>query len=274
MKYENDSLGNRMKSYESQTTGIRLIPRIPVIARLDGKGFSKFTKGLKRPYDERLSNLMIETTKYLVKETNANCGYTQSDEITLMWYTDKIDSSIYFDGRLFKMLTDLSAMASVFFNRKLADYLPEKVDKLPRFDARVYSVPTLDEAVNSFLWREIDATKNSISMAAQAYYSHGQLMNKTSSEKQEMLFQKGVNWNDYPTFFKRGTYVQRKRVLTPFTREEIEKLPAKHNARKDPNFVVERWVIDRIELPRLSSIENSVDVIVWGAEPKLKSPVI
>lgn len=274
MKYENDSLGNRMKAYESQTTGIRLIPRIPVIARLDGKGFSKFTKGLKRPYDERLSNLMIETTKYLVKETNANCGYTQSDEITLMWYTDKIDSAIYFDGRLFKMLTDLSAMASVFFNRKLADYLPEKSDKMPRFDARVYSVPTLDEAVNSFLWREIDATKNSISMAAQAFYSHGQLMNKTSSEKQEMLFQKGVNWNDYPTFFKRGTYVQRKRVLTPFSKEEIEKLPAKHNARKDPNFVVERWVIDRIELPKLSSIDNSIDVIVWGAEPKLKSPVI
>ncbi len=274
MKYENDSLGNRMKAYESQTSGINLIPRIPVIARLDGKGFSKFTKGLKRPYDERLSNLMVETTKYLVKETNANCGYTQSDEITLMWYTDKIDSSTYFNGRLFKMLTDLSAMASVFFNRKLSEYLPEKADKMPRFDARVYNVPTLDEAVNSFLWRELDATKNSISMAAQAYYSHGQLMNKTGSEKQEMLFQKGVNWNDYPAFFKRGTYIQRKRVLIPFSKEEIEKLPAKHNARKNPNFLVERWVIDRIEMPPLNRVENSIDVIIWGNEPKLKSPVI
>jgi len=273
MKYENDSLGNRMKAYESQTSGINLIPRIPVIARLDGKGFSKFTKGLKRPYDERLSNLMVETTKYLVKETNANCGYTQSDEITLMWYTDKIDSSTYFNGRLFKMLTDLSAMASVFFNRKLSEYLPEKADKMPRFDARVYNVPTLDEAVNSFLWRELDATKNSISMAAQAYYSHGQLMNKTGSEKQEMLFQKGVNWNDYPAFFKRGTYIQRKRVLIPFSKEEIEKLPAKHNARKNPNFLVERWVIDRIEMPPLNRVENSIDVIIWGNEPKLKSPV-
>ena len=274
MKQNKDSLGDRMKAYENQTSGINLIPRIPVIARLDGKGFSKFTKGLKRPYDERLSNLMVETTKYLVKETNANCGYTQSDEITLMWYTDKIDSSTYFNGRLFKMLTDLSAMASVFFNRKLAEYLPEKADKMPRFDARVYNVPTLDEAVNSFLWRELDATKNSISMAAQAYYSHGQLMNKTGSEKQEMLFQKGVNWNDYPAFFKRGTYIQRKRVLIPFSKEEIEKLPAKHNARKNPNFLVERWVIDRVEMPPLNKVENSVDVIVWGSDPKLKSPVI
>jgi tRNA(His) 5'-end guanylyltransferase len=274
MKTNKDQFGDRMKMYENQTSGIKLIPRIPVIARLDGKGFSKFTKGLKRPYDERLSKLMIETTKYLVKETNANCGYTQSDEITLMWYTDKIDASIYFDGRLFKMLTDLSAMASVFFNRKLGEYLPEKADKMPRFDARVYNVPTLDEAVNSFLWREQDATKNSISMAAQHYYSHSELMGKNGSDKQEMLFQKGVNWNDYPTFFKRGTYVQRRRVLTPFTSEEIEKLPQKHNARKDPNFAIERWVIDIVELPKLSSIENSVDVIIWGKEPKIKSPVV
>jgi tRNA(His) 5'-end guanylyltransferase len=269
-----DNFGDRMKMYESQTCGIKLIPRIPVVARLDGKGFSKFTKGLKRPYDERLSNLMIETVKYLVKETNANCGYTQSDEITLMWYTDKIESSIYFDGRLFKMLSDLSAMASVYFNRRLVEFLPEKADKMPRFDSRVYNVPTLDEAVNSFLWREQDATKNSISMAAQAFYSHGELMNKSGSDKQEMLFQKGINWNDYPVFFKRGTYVQRKRVTTPFTKDEIERLPAKHNARKDPNFVIERWVVDIVELPQLTKIENSVDVIVWGNEPKLKSLVI
>ena len=267
MKNKNDSLGDRMKAYEKQTCGIKLIPRIPVIARLDGKGFSKFTRGLKRPYDERLSNLMIKTVKYLVKETNANCGYTQSDEITLMWYTDKIESSIYFDGRLFKMLTDLSAMASVFFNRHLAEYLPEKANKMPRFDCRVYNVPTLDEAVNSFLWRENDATKNSISMAAQSVYSHTQLDNKNGADKQEMLFQKGINWNDYPNYFKRGTYIQRKRVLTSFTAEEIEKLPAKHNARKDPNYQIERWVIDRVELPPLSKIENKIDVIVWGVEP-------
>lgn len=270
---KNDALGDRMKNYENQTCGINLIPRIPVIARLDGKGFSKFTKGLKRPYDERLSNLMVETTKYLVKETNANCGYTQSDEITLVWYTDKNDSSIYFNGRLFKMLTDLSAMASVFFNSKLVEYLPEKADKMPRFDARVYNVPTLDEAVNSFLWREIDATKNSISMAAQSFYSHTELMGKNSSDKQEMLFQKGINWNDYPTFFKRGTYIQRKRVFIPFSKDEIDKLPSRHNARKNPNFIVERWVIDRVEMPPLNRIENSVDVIIWGKEPKQKSLV-
>ena len=185
-----------------------------------------------------------------------------------MWYTDKIGSSIYFDGRLFKMLTDLSAMASVFFNRELPKYLPEKIDKMSRFDCRVYNVPTLDEAVNSFLWRENDATKNSISMAAQSVYSHNELENKNGSDKQEMLFQKGINWNDYPSFFKRGTYVQRKRVFTTFSPEEIEKLPAKHNARKDPEYQIERWVVDKVELPPLSQIINKVDVIIWGKDPE------
>lgn len=144
---------------------------------------------------------------------------------------------------------------------------------MPRFDCRVYNTPTLDEAVNSFLWREQDATKNSISMAAQAFYSHSQLMNKNGSDKQEMLFQKGINWNDYPSFFKRGTYIQRQRVSTPFTIDEIEKLPAMHNARRDPNFSVERWVVDKVELPPLSKIENKVDVIIFGEEPKMKIPV-
>ncbi len=267
MKQNKDSLGDRMKFYESQACVEKLLPLIPVIARLDGKGFSKFTKGLKRPYDERLSKLMVETTKYLVKETNANCGYTQSDEITLVWYSEDHESKIYFDGRIFKMISDLASMASVFFNSKLAEYLPEKKDKMPRFDCRVFSVPTLSEAVNAFYWREKDATKNSISMASQAFYSPSQLLGKHSGEKQEMIFQKGVNWNDYPSFFKRGTYVTRKRVLSKMTETELESLPPKHNARKDPNLVIERWVIDKVDLPPLSKIKNKVDVIIYGKDP-------
>jgi len=267
MKKNKDQLGDRMKFYESQACVEKLLPLIPVIARLDGKGFSNFTRGLKRPYDERLSKLMIETATYLVKETNANCAYTQSDEITLVWYSNSIESQIYFDGRIFKMISDLASMASVFFNSKLSEYLPEKKDKMPRFDCRIFSVPTLDEAVNAFYWREKDATKNSITMAASAFYSHIQLMNRSGSEKQEMLFQKGINWNDYPSFFKRGSYIVRKKSVSKMTLEEIEKLPPKHNARKNPDIAIEKWVIDRVELPPLSKITNKVDVIIYGKDP-------
>jgi tRNA(His) 5'-end guanylyltransferase len=264
---EKDSLGNRMKEYENQTCGIKLIPRLPIIARLDGKGFSKFTKGLKRPFDERLSSLMIETTKFLVSETNANCGYTQSDEITLLWYSDEIQSQSYFGGRLFKIIGDLSSLASVFFNRELINFIPEKSNQMPRFDCRVYNVPNLDEATNSFVWREMDATKNSISMASQEFYSHKQLQNKSGKEKQEMLFRKGINWNDYPDFFKRGTYIQRVRTMSKFSEEEIEILPVKHMARTNPDFEIERWKVEKINLPKITSIKNRTDVIVWGKNP-------
>lgn len=271
MKKSNDNFGDRMKSYENQTCGINLIPRIPVIARLDGKGFSKFTKGLKRPYDERLSKLMVETTKYLVKETNANCGYTQSDEITLVWYNESYESEIYFNGRLFKMISDLASMCSVFFNRELPNYLPEKVDKMPRFDCRVFNVPNIEEATNAFLWREQDATKNSISMAAQSVYSHGELMNKSGSEKQEMLFIKGINWNDYHDFFKRGTYIQRKRVMSKFTSTELSRLLDKHQAKLNPDLEIERWVVDVIDIPPLAKIKNRVNVIIFGETPEFSN---
>ena len=159
-------------------------------------------------------------------------------------------------------------MSSVFFNEKLPEYLPEKVGKRPRFDARVWNVPNLEEAVNSFLWREFDATKNSISMAASSVYSHNLLEGKNGSEKQEMLFQKGINWNDYPNFFKRGTYVQRKVRIGKLTFEELEKLPPKHNARKNSEFVVKRKYVVELELPPLTKVTNKVDVILFGQEYK------
>ncbi len=61
-----DALGDRMKSYESVEAGRRFLPLLPVLCRLDGKNFSKFTKGMNRPYDERMSKCMVETTKVLV----------------------------------------------------------------------------------------------------------------------------------------------------------------------------------------------------------------
>ena len=270
-KKSNDGLGDRMKKYESSTCSINLMDRLPIIARCDGRSFSIFTKGLKRPYDERLSRLMIETTKYLVKETNANCGYVQSDEISLVWYNDSVESEVLFKGKLFKMLSTLSALATGFFNKNLSKYIPEKSNLIPTFDCRVFNVPTLDEAANCLVWRELDATKNSITMASRTVYSDKEIFGKNGSEKQEMLFQKGINWNDYPAFFKRGTYVQRKRKLIPYTAEELSRLPEKHNARKDPDYKIERWSVEELVLPPILTVANRIEVILFGADVITKS---
>lgn len=260
-KFHEDSLGNRMKFYERLVSDQRLMPLVPVCCRIDG-----FCKGLKRPFDERLSNLMAETTKHLVTQSGAKLGYTQSDEISLIWYSEDWKSQIYFDGRVHKMTTSLASMASVFFNLQLPNFLPEKVGKMPTFDARVFVVPTLEEAANYILWREQDATKNSISMAAQSQFSHKALQHKNGSEMQEMLFQNGTNWNNYPNFFKRGTYFKKSLVKIPFTVDEIEKLPANHAARKNPNLIVERQVISKLDIPPLGTISNRVGVL-FGNEP-------
>lgn len=266
-----DSLGDRMKWYESLFTKDQFMPYLPVMARLDGRAFHTFTKGLSRPYCQNLSRLMIETTKHLVQETNARCGYTQSDEISLVWLTEDSDSDILFAGKLQKMNSVLASMASVFFNRKLADYLPEKRDQSPIFDCRVFQVPTEFEATNCFIWREQDATRNSLQMAARAYFSHEELHAKGSAELHEMLHSKGVNWNDYPQFFKRGTYVRKRNVCRALTAEELAALPEKHLARNNPDFQFTRTAVMEEEFEPLARMENREEVILHGAEPVLKA---
>lgn len=268
-----DSLGNRMKLYEKQYTGVELLPLLPICARMDGRAFHSFTKGLDRPYDKRLTALMIATTKYLVESTGAVVGYTQSDEISLVWYVDDLKSDVFFGGNHSKMVSILASKTSTFFNKNLSKYIPEKAeyyadkDESPEFDARVWNTPRLWEAANYLIWREMDATRNSLTMAAQSFYSHHELHKKSGTDKHELLHQKGVNWNDYPTCFKRGTYVQKQWVETPFSAEEIDQLPEKHAARKNPNLTIKRQKVSIRELPPLAKIGNRTEVIFEGAEP-------
>jgi tRNA(His) guanylyltransferase len=201
--------GDRMKAYERRESGRRVLPLLPVLLRIDGRGFSRFCQGLERPYDPRLASLMVDTTRYLVQESGALCGYTQSDEISLLLYSEDRKTQIFFDGKIQKINSVLCSMTSAYFNHHKRVSMPDKAETLAVFDSRLWSVPTRDEAADSFLWRERDATKNSISMAARTFYSHDELLGKSANELQEMLFQKGVNWNDYPPGFKRGTFVQR-----------------------------------------------------------------
>ena len=247
------------------------MPMIPVLARVDGRSFSKFTQGLERPYDQRMVDLMIEVTKFLVEETNARCGYTQSDEISLVWLSEKPDTEMFFGGKMSKMISVVGSLATMSFNRLLPSYIPEHAHKMPVFDNRVWEVPVYYEAANYFIWREQDATRNSVSMAARHYFTHQELHHKSSSDMQEMLFQKGVNWNDYPRHFKRGTYVRRRVVGRKLTPEELADLPPKHHARQNSDMIVERTVVQSEDFEPLTRMTNREDVILFGAEPKTES---
>ena len=272
MRFDSDDLGNRMKLYEGIEANRVLIPQLPTMVRLDGKAFHTFTKGLKRPYDERFANLMSETTKFLVDKTNARIGYCQSDEISLVLYLNDINSEPIFGGRICKLTSVISSMCTAFFNSRLKEYISEKSDALAYFDCRVWNVPSLTEAANTLVWRELDATKNAISMAAQSVFSHKQLQGKSGAEMQEMLHQKGINFNDYPAFFKRGTYVRRITKKVPFSKEELKKLPTKHKAHTTPGLMVERSVVERIKLEPILKIQNRVEVLFGEKKDKYAMP--
>jgi tRNA(His) 5'-end guanylyltransferase len=250
-----------MKEFEMAEAGRKLLPGLPIMIRCDGRSFSSFCKGLKKPFDPRMTELMSNTAKFLCEETNAILAYNQSDEISLVIHNEAQISQVFFDGRIQKLTSVIASLATAYFNRHLSEHLPEKASKMPIFDCRVWNVPTLEEAANCIFWREIDATKNSISMAAQSVYSHKELHGKHSNDKQEMLHQKGINWNDYPASFKRGVYHRRVTKLVKFTTEELEALPAKHEARKNPNLMVERSVVERVEFPPLSKVADKVSVL-------------
>jgi tRNA(His) guanylyltransferase len=266
----NDGLGDRCKSFEMAEAGRRAMRGLPLLARLDGRAFHSFTRGLRRPYDEGMSRCMSETTRFLVQEMQARVGYTQSDEITLAFYEPSQSASEYaFDGRFQKLASVLAGMASARFCQLVLQHLPAKTSEVPHFDCRIWQVPTLEDARDVFIWREDDATKNSITMAASAYYSDRELHGKDSAVKQEMLWKKGVNWNDYPGFFKRGTYLQRRPVTRALSAAELAQIPEAH--RPPAGTPVTRNHVIELELPPVRKIGNLIAVLFESAEPELRS---
>lgn len=204
-----DLLGDRVKYFETIFAKNSLDEDKPICVRIDGKAFHTYTRGLGRPYDQRLSQAMIDTMNFLIEKTDARLGYTQSDEISLVFFKTALKQQAMFAGREQKLTSVLASMATAKFNSEVMKNIPEKTDMLAFFDCRIWNVPTLKDAAEVFVWRQEDAIKNAISMAASAEYSTKQLHGKKSREKIEMLKEKGIDWLSYPEFFKSGTFARK-----------------------------------------------------------------
>ena len=224
-----DDLGIRMKTFYEQVPKTRLIRRCPVAIRIDGKAFHTFTRKFQKPFDEILIKSMQDTMKYLC-ENIQGCvlGYTQLDEITLILVDyKKLTSDAWFDYEVQKMCSIAASMATMAFNKffgnNVGDYctynsereddtheqyehtLYSAANKGAMFDARCFNIPK-EEVTNLVYWRQLDATRNSIQMVGQANFSHKELQNKSCNQIQDMLMtQKGINWNDFPVYQKRGS---------------------------------------------------------------------
>lgn len=265
-----DDFGDRMKGYERQETSGQFDRTLPLYVRIDGRGFSKFTRDMKRPYDERMSNAMIRTTAMLIERTNARVGYVQSDEISLLLVNDAksaVESQFMFDGKKQKIVSVFAALATACFTRAVLETpgFEHYAERMPHFDARAFSLPSIMEATNAFLWREQDATKNAISMAAHAVFSHKFLQGKSGREKVQMLTEAGVDFHAHPAFFTRGTFLRR--VLEQRTLTENERNAIPEANRPDEGQTFTRSKIVAIDMPSFTTVTNREDVLFNGAEP-------
>jgi tRNA(His) guanylyltransferase len=204
-----DALGDRMKSQYENRTRYFLPRRTYTIIRLDGKAFHTYTKACERPYDQDLIDAMDATAAFLCSEIQgARLAFVQSDEISIL-LTDfeKVNSNAWYDGNLQKIVSISASLATAYFNQKR---MKQGISKLAFFDSRVFSIPDPIEVENYFIWRQEDCVRNSIAMLAQSLYTHKELMRKSSNDMQEMIFQKGMNWNDLNPRLKRGGLATRK----------------------------------------------------------------
>lgn len=209
---KHDDFGDRMKVYEATETSRRFTPLLPIYARLDGRSFSKFTSRFQKPYDPDIAFAMRNTLLYLVEHTHATCGYTQSDEISLVWHTDTYESKTFFDGNIHKMTSVLASMATgKFFNDIHGSESIGNV--IPSFDCRVIQMPNLIEATNMILWRSMDCKKNAITSGARKYFSHKEIHAKNGEDMRAMMLAKGVCFErDFPADFVYGVFALREVV--------------------------------------------------------------
>lgn len=193
------ALGDRMKAYEAAQRAV-LPRRTYTLLRLDGRSFHSYLRGCERPFDETFMADMDVVAEALCAEVSgAAVAYTQSDEISIL-ITDfaALGTQPWFGGVVAKVLSVSASLATAVLNER-------RPGKRALFDARVFTMADPVEVANYFIWRQRDAVRNSISMAAQARFSHRRLHGVSSGGMQELLFtEAGINWNDYPAGCKRG----------------------------------------------------------------------
>lgn len=261
-----------MKQYESVEAQKTLLPGLPICVRLDGRSFHTVTKRCLKPFDSDLREVMTRVVESLIDECDAVLGYTQSDEITLVLKPmNKLDD-YYFKARIQKLCSMLASVASVTFNTLVRsddfkNTLGKRITKLAYFDCRVWNVPSMEFAAKVFSWRQADAIKNSISMVAQTFFSHNELVSKNSDEKIKMLLSRCIVYENFKAEHRQGVFVKRIAVTRKYTAEEINELPEKHAARTCPDLMVTRSEYKRFAGDILRCVQNQAEYLFDNAKP-------
>ncbi len=202
-----DELDAKLRAFESARDPSAL-PGVFLVARLDGRSFTRLTKEVMaydRPFDQRFRDAMVATVEHLMScGFQALFGYTQSDEISLLFGRDEES----FGRNIRKWTSILAGEASAAFS--------VRISLVAAFDCRVVELPTESAVVDYFRWRSEDAHRNALN--AWCYWklreeghdvaaATGRLRGMSVAEKNELLFQRGINFNDLPAWQRRGVGV-------------------------------------------------------------------
>jgi len=204
---DKSNLGNRMKSYENVYRNY-LIPRMPVIVRVDGKAFSTFTKSCEKPFDAGFIDAMRDSAFVLAKEIQGfKFGYIQSDEASFVLTDyDTFETQGWFGYNINKMVSVSASIMTANFNYYFNKYKPSNT-KMAYFDSRAFNVPR-EDVINAIYWRAKDWERNSISMYCSNFYSHKQMYKKNREDMHEMLHSIGKNWTtNLSDREKNGTFI-------------------------------------------------------------------
>lgn len=199
----NDSLGDRMKNQYENRTRYMLPRRTWTILRADGKAFHSLTRRCQKPEDPAVVEAMDTAARDLCELAQGACfAYVQSDEISVV-LQDMADirTEAWFDGNLQKIVSVAASIVTAGFN------VAWRQPTTALFDCRAFTIPDPIEVENYFIWRQQDATRNSVQSLTRAHFSHKDVDGKNTSEMHELLRTKGINWNDIPTAQKRGRAV-------------------------------------------------------------------
>lgn len=264
-----DNLGDEVKYFESLESTRKLDLTSPICVRIDGRNFSKLTKNMKKPFDDNMSNIMMETTKWLVEKTNALIGYVQSDEITLIFFKKPEEVEFLFSGRIQKLNSILSGMTSSKFCIEMMKHNPELIENhIPHFDCRIWNVPTKQVAAMTVLWRSQDARRNAINTIAHSIIDHSKLQNKNQKQLLQLIKENNISFEkDFTLYEKHGAFFQKKKKLMKISEEIWNKIPEKN---KPNNQYVNRSVVERLNIGYFGDVINQVPVIFDSETPIFK----
>lgn len=196
-----DELGDKIKTNFEDALRIQLPRRTHVVIRIDGRRFHTFTKNLERPYDRRLADALDRAAMALASEmSGCRLGFGQSDEYSFLLTDFSTEhEKMWFDGNVQKIVSVASSIFTAHFTPAFAP---------ATFDARVMVIPRRADVEQYFIWRQLDATANSLNMLASAHYTHDELLGRSTAEKHDLLHAKGINWSHAETSFKRGRVIR------------------------------------------------------------------